>query len=473
MPKSDAMSDRSSKPSHGKVTGLQDELPTMPPAGGDGRDRTSEHGTPSPGDYNAFDTETRYVMLAEVNSGGMGSVHRVFDEVMQREVAMKVLHARLGREGGVTRAFLAEAHVTGQLEHPNIVPVHSVGFDGQGQAYFTMKLIRGQNISERLRGRSGEPLASQELEELLQIFLRVCDAVDFAHSRGVIHRDLKPSNVMVGSYGEVYLMDWGVALIRDDQRDSNAEAAGQDWQERPINRKWRFRERPGNVVGTSGYMSPEQAHGCTGDIDERTDVFGLGGILYYVLTERSPFAAATFQAEVERARRCDVKPPAEVVPERRLPPGLCRIAMKALAAQPADRYQNVQALKEDVKAFLRGGGWFDTRVFRAGEFLMREGEDGDSAYIITQGRCEVYRLREGVRTVLRHLGPRDLVGETAIFTGKPRTADVVALEEVAAVKITREALERELENRGWIGIFLQTLAERFRELDKESMAPAS
>jgi serine/threonine-protein kinase len=392
----------------------------------------------------------------------MGAVHRTYDEVLQRQVAMKNLQQQLADSSSITRRFLQEVVITAQLDHPNIVPVYDVGFHDDGAAFFVMKLVRGENLAASLRRHQEHGMSHRELERYLRILLKVCEAVEFAHSRGVIHRDLKPSNIMVGPHGEVYVMDWGIALVRapaDSAHTSDNAAAL--WGE-PVHEE-------GMVVGTAAYMAPEQARGVIGDIDPRTDIFALGGVLYHILTNRPPYPGPARGQQILMAGLGHVPFPGEVVKDRRLPPQLCRIAMKAMASRREDRYQSVSALVEDIEGFLRGGGWFETVSFPAGTLIVREGDEPDAAYIIEQGRCEVFTVRNGKRIILRDLGPGDVFGETSIFTGMPRTASVVAIDEVRAASITRASLDDELAEKGWLAAFVRGLAERFRTSELSSM----
>ncbi|HWN69991.1 MAG TPA: cyclic nucleotide-binding domain-containing protein [Haliangium sp.] len=406
---------------------------------------------------------TRYHDRGRIAIGGMGAVHRSYDEVLQRQVAVKNLQRQLADSDAITRRFLQEVVITAQLDHPNIVPVYDVGFHDDGTAFFVMKLVRGENLAASLRLYQERGMTHRELERYLRIFLKVCEAVEFAHSRGVIHRDLKPSNIMVGPHGEVYVMDWGIALVRPPTagkpRASDFSQAlwGDTLQEE------------GMVIGTAAYMAPEQARGDIDDIDERTDIFALGGILYHILTNRPPYSGPERAMQILMAGLGEVLPPAEVVTGRRLPPRLCHIAMKALARQREDRYQSVGALMEDIEGFLRGGGWFEAVHFPAGTLIVREGDEPDAAYIIEQGHCEVYKVFNGKRVILRELGPGDVFGETSIFTGMPRTASVIAIDDVRAASITRESLDIELAEKGWLAAFVRGLAERFRTTELSSI----
>jgi serine/threonine-protein kinase len=398
----------------------------------------------------------------------MGSVHRVHDTVLRRDVAMKVSDIASPSYSQTALGFIEEAQITGQLDHPNIVAVHDLGAGADG-VFFTMKLVEGETLTEFVHALHGAEYDHRAIERVLQIFLKICDALSFAHSRGVVHRDIKPDNVMVGGYGQVYLMDWGVALVAIARRAPEGRSrAPRVTLSDDVGRGGR--EEAGAIVGTFEYMAPEQAWGRTAEFDARTDVFGLGGLLYYLLTGRGPNAARTSFETLQRAQRGVVDPPQAHGAWPHLPPGLCRVAMKALSKAPADRYGSATEMREQVEEFLRGGGWFDTRVFPPGDVIVQEGDPADAAFIITSGACEVYKIAGGQRTVLRRLGAGEVFGETAVLTGEPRTASVVAVGEVTVQVVTRDALERELGRDSWSGAFVRALAQRFRDVDQQLSA---
>jgi eukaryotic-like serine/threonine-protein kinase len=284
--------------------------------------------------------------------------------------------------------------------------------------------------------------------------------VSFAHNKGVVHRDLKPGNVMVGSHGQVYVMDWGIAQL-------NTTPIEHESQRVRISTGANNVEPAGTLTGTPAYMAPEQAQGRTADVDARTDVYGLGGILYFFLTQRPPHDGLNLAEDLERAKRGVVRPPTEVITHAALPPGLCRIAMKALECDPAQRYASVEALKQDVESFLRGGGWFAMRRFDAGSVIVEEGDHAAAAYVIIEGQLELHKVIGGERRFLRLMGPGEVFGETAIFGSSTRTATVIAAGEVQLLVVTREALERELDRSVWLRAFVEALAERFLEVDRK------
>jgi len=390
---------------------------------------------------------TRFDDRGQIATGGMGTVRAVWDQLLGRRLAVKELHREM--ETSATEQFVDEARIMGSLDHPNILPVYDLSFDpDDGRPRLLMKLVEGSTLSDLLRETAAPP-AGARLERLLGVVLKVCDAVSFAHSRGVVHRDLHPRNVMVGSHGQVYVMDWGLAV-------------------RLVQRPARVSPARGSAVGsgTPAYMAPEQAWGQDDQIDERTDVFGIGGLLYEVLTLRPPFGGNTFHDVLALARRCEVIPPDVLAPEGGLPAQLCDIVMRALAPDRHDRYPTVEALRDDLAGFLRSGGWFAAQRFPSGTLILREGDVGDRAYIVSKGTCEVFRTLGARTETLRVVGPGGVIGEVGLFIGYPRVASVRATTDVTALVVTRDALEQEFGRAGWMRAFVEAAIERFVERDE-------
>jgi tRNA A-37 threonylcarbamoyl transferase component Bud32 len=384
----------------------------------------------------------------EIARGGMGSIRMVVDRRLTRRVAMKTFDAEGANKKRAAGRFLEEAQITGQLDHPNIVPVYELGFERPGwPSFFTMKLVKGRDFGQLLHELGSERLLSSNVERLVQIVIKACEAMSFAHSHGVIHRDLKPANLMVGSHGQVYVMDWGLALLR--ARDKVPEEEHQ------------------HAIGTPAYMAPEQAWPRIDEIDERTDVYGLGGILYAVLTGGPPHRADTPINTVLLARKGKITDPHEVAPDLPIPPELCRIAMKALSAHPKDRYAGVIELQTELEQFVRGGGWLETRTYRRGEQIINEGDEAHEAFIVVSGTCEAYKMAGKRKRSLQRMGPGEVFGETVFLTGQRRQASVKARDTVTLKVITRESLDLELARNGWMKSFITVLAERFIDVSRQ------
>jgi eukaryotic-like serine/threonine-protein kinase len=292
--------------------------------------------------------EDRYGMRAVLGVGGMGEVRLYKDRRIGREIAMKIALKGQGSRSGARARFEREARVQGQLEHPAIVPVYDIGMGPDGP-YFSMKRVRGKTLDDvigELRSDAPEAAAHFTQRRLLDAFVRVCLAVEFAHTRGALHRDLKPDNVMLGDFGEVYLLDWGLAKIAGVPDSKNE--AGID----PGESSGEARTEVGIMMGTAGYMPPEQVRGE--GVDERSDVYALGAILFELLTleplhprgEAALVYAATLAGANARAT--------ERAPSRKVPPELEAVCVKATATSPADRYASARQLAEAVEGYLDG-----------------------------------------------------------------------------------------------------------------------
>jgi serine/threonine protein kinase len=399
------------------------------------------------------EVEGQLVDEGEIGSGGSGSVRRAYDPNLRRSVATKVLAPRLVKNPNFMRRFVEEARVMAQLDHPNIVPVHDLVVEERRTGYIVMKLVRGRTLEAIICEEHDGEEHADSLHHLLAAFLKVCDALAFAHSRGVIHCDLKPSNIMVGEFGEVYLMDWGIATQKSQEVESPP----------PGVRK--------NTRGTPAYMSPEQATGRVDAITERTDIFGLGAVLYFILAGRAPFDAKTATQSLTRARlgKCeDIELAAAMAP----PPALARIVRKAMALDPADRFGSVLEMHHAVDEVLRSDWNLPTKVLAPGSVIIREGDFADAAYIIVRGRCAVSKMIDGEKRELRTLESGAVFGETGVLSGDERTATVEAITEVTLKVVTREVFHGRLGSDTWLGKFVMALADRFRELDAKLAARA-
>jgi serine/threonine protein kinase len=291
----------------------------------------------------------RYAVVEEIGRGGMGTVYLAVDEELGREVAIKIPNAIAS--AGLERRLRSEARVLARLEHPGIVPIHDAGRLADGRLFYVMKRVKGWTLGAHLPSIT-------DLTDRLRIFERICEPVAFAHAQGFIHRDLKPDNIMVGAFGEVMVMDWGVAkavgsrqsAVGSHSRQSESAVGSHRRQsESTVDRHSRQSESTapfpvetgdGTVIGTVGFMAPEQARGGGGDaVDERADVYGLGAILFLLLTNDVPLTESDPMLGLRR---------------HGVPRPLAAICARALAHAPAHRYQNVAALAADVAAYRAG-----------------------------------------------------------------------------------------------------------------------
>lgn len=296
------------------------------------------------------DDEERYARGAELGAGGMGVVRLDRDRRIGRSVARKVL--KRNDDAQWARRFLREARIQGQLEHPAIPPVYDVGRNAEGELYFTMKRLRGVTMEEILGGLARRDAGIRERfprRRLLSALLTVCDALDYAHSRGVVHRDLKPSNVMLGEYGEVWVLDWGIARLADDTGASLVRDRVAPVEEQPEVSRGRL-TAPGEVIGTMHYISPEQMR--DEPLDGRADVFALGMMLFEVLTLRRFRQDEGWMRLLSQLADGKAARPAEVDPS--VEPELDAICARATAPDRKDRYASARDLRAAIDAFLAG-----------------------------------------------------------------------------------------------------------------------
>lgn len=392
--------------------------------------------------------------------GGMGVLTVAKDRSIGREVAVKTLHRHLSAEAPVRRLFLREAQVMGLLEHPHIVPVYDVGEREDGRVCLLMKLIDGRTLSSMVRALPKGPIDTGTLYVLLEVVTKVCDALSYAHDRGVLHLDVKSANVMVGEYGQVYLTDWGIA--RFEAQTDPTKLGAMPAPTAATN------EPNGVVIGTLAYLSPEQARGERATLDARADVFLVGAMLYEILARRAPYPTKDANEAIALALSATFPTPTSISGTASVPAELERIVLRAMAKERSERYPTVVAFRDDLVRFLRGGAEFPRQQVKAGEVIVHEGDSGDAAYILAEGECEVQKRVAGGTATVKILGPGDVFGEMAILTAGPRTATVVAKTDTTVLVLTAQALEDELAAmKPWMATLLRTLAKRFRDADQK------
>jgi serine/threonine-protein kinase len=298
----------------------------------------------------------RYAVDGEINRGGMGVILRARDRALHRDVAVKVLHPNHAGRPEIVRRFIEEAQIGSQLEHPGIPPVHELGTLPDGRPFFTLKLVKGRDLAALLRER---PDPAHERAHFLGIFHQVCDTVAYAHSKNVLHRDLKPANIMVGAFGEVQVMDWGLGKVLARAVPPGGEppapaAAPASAVETVRTGEPDSATQAGSALGTYAYMPPEQAQGRAEAVDRRCDVFGLGAVLCEVLTGEPPYTGPTFEVVKLRAVTADLAPPFARLDACGADAELVALTRSCLAADPAARPKDAEAVAAAVGVYLDG-----------------------------------------------------------------------------------------------------------------------
>jgi tetratricopeptide (TPR) repeat protein len=355
----------------------------------------------------------RYRLLEVIGRGGMGVVYAARDTLLDREVAVKTLLCPPDAVPLHRRRFLAEARISARLAHPGVPPVHDLGELPDGRPFIAMKLIRGRTLAELLDGRPGP---GHDLPRFVAVFEHLCQAVGFAHSRGVVHRDLKPHNVMVGAFGEVQVMDWGLAKVLGDPGDEARDPAP--------DRDAAADTRHGAILGTLAYMAPEQARGETDRVDARSDAFGLGGILCAILTGRPPHTGDPGET-LRRSAGGDLSEAATRLRDCGADPELIDLCRRCLAPDPGDRPADGRAAADAVAAYR--------------DRVERRLRDAERDRVAAAARAQEERKRRALRSLLAAAAAVLLAGGGAVAwwqdrqaTDRERERERAALERAAA-----------------------------------------
>lgn len=319
----------------------------------------------------------RFQVVRPHAKGGLGKVSVAVDRELNREVALKEIHAKYADHVDSRARFRLEAEITGGLEHPGVVPVYSLGAYADGRPYYAMRFIRGDSFRDAIKkfhALSPNPLQANQrrlmLRRLLGQLVDVCHVIQYAHDRGVLHRDLKPENVMVGEYGETLVVDWGLAKSLDD--DSTPPPATGLSRLKPSSGSYGSHTLQGSAMGTPAYMSPEQAAGKHASLTPASDVYSLGATLYYLLADCPPIAADSVETALIKAQKGDFAPPREKSPWT--PPPLNAICLKAMALSPESRYASAREFAADLERWLADepvSAYRESVVERAARWLRR------------------------------------------------------------------------------------------------------
>lgn len=359
-----------------------------------------------------------YDDLGQLAMGGMGEVRRVRDPRLGRVVAMKVIRPEMAANPGLLARFVEEAQATAQLEHPGIVPVHAIGSFPDGRAWFTMREIHGVTLAAGIAQLHGSTPSQWTFRRLVDALLRICDAVAYAHARGVLHRDLKPANVMLGEFGEVLVLDWGLAKVR------GGEVTTERTEQSP------HATRVGHVAGTPAYMPPEQARGDLANLGPAADVYALGAILYEILSGRPPY---TGRDSLDVLRAVVFGPPAPVgepadwrsADVHALPAELVAACNRAMARRPEARFPNAGALADEIRSWLDGAKKREQALELVAE---AEGILGISAH----HRAKADALGAEARTLLENVAP--YANEVEKHPGWAREDEAASVREEAELR---------------------------------------
>ncbi|HWE37414.1 MAG TPA: protein kinase [Isosphaeraceae bacterium] len=387
----------------------------------------------------------RFHVLRPHARGGLGEVLVALDIELNREVALKQIQDPHADNPNSRARFLVEAEVTGGLEHPGIVPVYSLGRYGDGRPYYAMRFIRGDSLKRALARfhEADKPdrdpgERSLALRGLLGRFIDVCQAIEYAHSRGILHRDLKPDNVMLGPYGETLVVDWGLAKPLGRSTDDESLPLV------PVSSSGSAVTQHGSTIGTPQFMSPEQAAGAIDDLSPASDVYSLGATLYQVLVGQPPVVERHIREVLKKVRTGDFPRPRQVKAD--IPPALEAICLKAMALRPEDRYDSARALAEDVEHWLADepvSAWPEPWQVRLGRWAKRHKAEVTGAaallitalFAVTVGAVLIGREKE--RTAANFRLACDAVDRMLTQVGQVELADVPQMEKVRADMLGR------------------------------------
>jgi len=384
----------------------------------------------------------KYSIEGPIGRGGMGEILLVTDQDLRRQVAMKVLLPEAAGDAESRLHFVAEAQATSQLEHPGIPPIHDIGVSADGRIYFTMKLVRGRTLREILHDlfvKRPDVQKEWTLHRLTGVMERLCETLHFAHERGVIHRDLKPENVMLGDYGEVQVMDWGLARVAGETV-STPDAAALDREAervRTARTEAALESQRGSVKGTLPYMAPEQ---LAGTVDRRTDVYAMGLMLYEALTLHPAFDPHG-EGLIAKVAMAEMLPLETRNPRRVVPPALAEICRTATARDPGGRFPTAMAMGARLRAWLDGSNERERRHAEA-ESLVKQGRAAAAGY--ERKKAEIAEAEAAIEAEAARVKPWQPISEKRALLGARKRVEDLAIEVALAFAQTLKLLDAAL-----------------------------
>ncbi|MHC4137902.1 MAG: serine/threonine-protein kinase, partial [Planctomycetota bacterium] len=429
-------------------------------------------GAPEEGGADFVPAQEKFLVEMPIGAGGMGEVFLVTDQDLRRQVAMKVLRRDVGAGRDQRLHFIAEAQATSQLEHPGIPPVHDIGLTPDGRLYFTMKLVQGRTLREVLHDlalKRKEVQREYSLHRLVSILERICEPMHFGHEKGVIHRDVKPENIMLGDYGEVHVMDWGLARVESESGDHSdfevVETARIDAG---------LETQHGAVKGTLPYMSPEQARGD--HLDRRSDIYALGCLLYEILTLHSAFDPRDPEL-MSKKQTGDVPDVKTRNPRRKVPEPLAEICRQAMATDREHRHGTAEEIAKALRRWLDGRSERERRHKEA-KALAGRGREASQRYL--ELREKIRAAEQAAEEEAKKYKPHQPVAEKrSLVEARQRVEELkvdLALAFAEALKLLDGALLQEPDNAAaratLVELWRDRLADAERRRDKADVAYA-
>ncbi|MGH7326716.1 MAG: protein kinase domain-containing protein [Polyangiaceae bacterium] len=388
----------------------------------------------------------KYRIDARLGEGATSVVYAATHVNNGLRVAIKVLHSELAMEQEIKTRFLREGYAANSIQHPGVARVLDDDTLEDGTVFIVMEFLDGESLAARA-ARLGGVLPVQEM---LPVADRLLDVLAAAHDQGTVHRDIKPDNVFLTRDGAIKVLDFGLARMKQNAEKFFLEATG-----------------AGVVLGTIDFMSPEQARGNPKEVDERSDVFGMGGLLFEVLAGYGPYGRQPDEnITLKRAVAGQVASIDEACRSYGIAKRIRAITERAIHPDVNKRYARVTDLQSDLRAFLHGGLHLPQKRFAKGELIVREGDKGDCAYMIVAGTCRAFRTVEGREETLSMMEPGDAFGEMALILFEPRAASVAAEDDVTVLVLDQATLNEGLGLSGWTGALVRALAQRFADLEQ-------